>query len=281
MGLSSAGAFVNANFTRRFSLLLCPNKKEPGTKKCSSSGARGPYKQRSMKTNLLYSLKRNARASEKRIEPKSKLTILLLLFVALAGAGCETLESGSSGAGGAPSSPWPAAPTGQSASHAGQTGFAASLSGQWYHDGKPTSIRVDPDGRNLTIIDENGRRTSGVANSPYELDFARLKGSVSDGGRRISWNNGTTWTRQPHEHGSASGQGPSQGEGLSGRWHHDGKPTSVSMSPGGSVTITNEQGQTSSGHMMGGDIVIFGGPTGRVSSNGRSISWSNGTTWTR
>jgi len=53
------------------------------------------------------------------------------------------------------------------------------------------------------------------------------------------------------------------------------------MSPGGSVTITNEQGQTSSGHMMGNNIVIFAGPTGSVSLNGRSISWSNGTTWTR
>ena len=153
--------------------------------------------------------------------------------------------------------------------------------GQWFHNGKPTSINVDPDGRNLTVINENGQRSSGYANSPYELEIPslRIKGRVGDGGRRISWNNGTTWTRQPHEHGSASGQGPSQS--LSGRWYHDGKPTSVSMSPGGSVTITNEQGQTSSGHMMGNNIVIFAGPTGSVSPNGRSISWSNGTTWTR
>jgi hypothetical protein len=228
-----------------------------------------------METNLLYSLKSDVRADENRASAKSNLTILLLLLVALALVGCEGMTSGSSGL----SSPWPAAPTGSSASTASQTGFASALNGQWYHDGKPTSIRVDPDGRNLTIIDENGRRTSGVANSPYELDFRGLKGSVSDGGRRISWNNGTTWTRQPHEHGSASGQGP--GQGLSGRWYHDGKPTSVSMSPGGSVTITNEQGQTSSGHIMGGDIVIFSGPTGRVSHNGQRISWSNGTEWTR
>jgi hypothetical protein len=229
-----------------------------------------------MKTNLLYSLKRNPPAGKKCIESKSKPTILLLLFVALAGAGCETLESGS------PSSPWPAATMGSS-THAGGSGFASGLGGQWFHDGKPTTINVDPDGRNLTIINENGQRSSGVANSPYELDFpmARLKGSVGHGGRRISWNNGTTWTREPHEHGSHSGQAPGRGEGFSGRWYHDGKPTSVSMSPGGSVTITNEQGQTSSGHMMGGNIVIFGGPTGRVGSNGRSISWSNGTEWRR
>jgi hypothetical protein len=36
-----------------------------------------------MKTNLLHRLKSNARAGEKRIEPKSELTILLLFFVAL------------------------------------------------------------------------------------------------------------------------------------------------------------------------------------------------------
>ncbi len=236
-----------------------------------------------MKTNLLHRLKSNPRAGEKRFEPKSELTMLLLLFVALAGAGCETLESGPPGAVAAPSSPWPAAPTGHSTSPASQTGFASGLSGRWYHDGRPTSIDVAPDGRNLTIIDEDGRRTSGVANSPYEFEvpMARLKGSVSDGGRRISWSNGGEWTREPHKGGSDVGQAPGQGQGLSGRWYHDGKPTSVSMSPGGSVTITNEQGQTSSGHMMGNNIVIFAGPTGSVSPNGRSISWSNGTTWTR
>jgi hypothetical protein len=139
----------------------------------------------------------------------------------------------------------------------GGSGFAASLSGQWFHDGKPTSIRVDSDGRNLTIINEHGQRSSGYANSPYELEIPslRIKGRVGDGGRRISWNNGATWTRQPHEHGSHSGQGSGQGQGLSGRWYHDGKPTSVSVSPGGSVTITNEHGQTSSGHMSGTGIL--------------------------
>ena len=76
---------------------------------------------------------------------------------------------GSPGAVVAPSSPWPAAATGSSA-HAGGSGFATGLSGQWFHDGKPTSINVDPDGRNLTIIDENGHRSSGIANSPYELE---------------------------------------------------------------------------------------------------------------
>jgi hypothetical protein len=236
-----------------------------------------------MKTNLLSSLKSNVRTGDARIAGKSNLTIPLLLFVALAFAGCEAMESGSSGGFAGPSSPWPAAPTGHSASLASQTGFASGLSGQWYHDGKPVSIRVAPDGRNLTLIDENGHRISGVANSPYELEFpmARLKGTVGHGGRRISWNNGTTWTREPNQGGSHFGAGHGQ-QGISGRWYHDGKPTSVSASPGGSVTITDEQGKTTVGHMSGnGDIVLSSLIHGTVSSDGRRISWSNGTTWTR
>ena len=230
-----------------------------------------------MKTNLLSSLKSDVRADENRVSAKSNLTILLLLFVALALAGCEGMESGSSGA----VSPWPAAPTGSSAPPASQTGFASALNGQWYHDGKPTSIRVDPDGRHLTIIDENGFRTNGVANSPYEFDVRGLKGSVDHGGRRISWSNGGTWTREPHQGGSDSGAAPGQ-HGISGRWYHDGKPTSVSVSPVGSVTITDENGITTSGHMMGtNEFMMSSLLRGSVSPDGRRISWSNGGTWTR
>jgi hypothetical protein len=230
-----------------------------------------------MKTNLLYSLKSDVRADENRVSAKSNLTILLLLFVALALAGCEGMASGSSGA----ASPWPAAPTGSSASPASQTGFASALNGQWYHDGKPTSIKVDPDGRHLTIIDENGFRTSGVANSPYEFDVRGLKGSVDHAGRRISWSNGGTWTREPHQGGSDSGAAPGQ-QGISGRWYHDGKPTSVSVSPGGSITITDENGLTTSGHMMSAsEFMTSALLRGSVSPDGRRISWSNGGTWTR
>ncbi|HEY7001499.1 MAG TPA: hypothetical protein VH330_07140 [Candidatus Udaeobacter sp.] len=226
-----------------------------------------------MKKNLLRKLQINSRAREKCVEPKSELTLLLLLFVAVACAGCETLESSSPGAIGAPSH-WSGAATSAPA-YAGGVGFAASLNGRWYHRGQPTSINVEADGRNLMIINENGQRSSGYANSPYELEIpsSRLTGRVGDGGQRISWSNGTTWTRQPHEHGSDSGQG------LSGRWYHDGKPTNISVS-GQSVTITNEVGQSSSGSMSGNDIAI-GGLRGQVSHNGRRISWSNGTEWTR
>src|SRR5262245_3959439 len=123
-----------------------------------------------MKANLLYSLKSNACAGEKCNERKVELTILLSIFITLALASCETMESGSSG--GAVVSSWPAA-TGHSASPANQTGFASGLGGQWYHDGKPTSIRVDPGGRNLTIIDESGRRTQRCRNFALRIRISK------------------------------------------------------------------------------------------------------------
>jgi hypothetical protein len=258
------------------------------------------------------------RTGETRIAAKSNLPILPLLFVALALAGCEGMESGSPAA----YSPWPAAPTGHSASPGTQTGFASGLSGRWYHDDRPTSIDVAPDGRNLTVIDEVGRRTDGYATSPGEFYIPRdnLRGRLSHDGRRISWSNNGEWTREPHKgrsdvgqapgqgqsvsgwyHGGSDvghapgqgssvsgrynggsdvGQAPSQGQDISGRWYHDGKPTSISVS-GHTVTITNEVGQSSSGSMSGNEIVISGGIRGHVGPRGQRISWSNGTEWTR
>ena len=67
---------------------------------------------------------------------------------------------------------------------------------------------------------------------------------------------------------------------ISGRWFHDGKPTNISVS-GFNVTITNEQGQSSSGSMTGNKIVLSSGITGDVVHGGRRISWNNGTEWRR
>jgi hypothetical protein len=232
-----------------------------------------------MKTNIVGTLDRNARAGQKWIELKSQLTMLLLISFALAVAGCETLES--SYAGEPAARPPGLAPMdmGQPA-YTGGPGFAVGLGGRWYHDGNATSITVAPDGRNLTIINEQGQRSDGYATSPRDLEIPslRIQGHVSHSGRRISWTNGTEWTREPRKGGSEFGQGV--GQGLSGRWYHDGKPTSIRVSSSGSVTITNEVGQSSSGQMSGNDIVIPG-LRGHVSHDGQRISWSNGTEWRR
>jgi hypothetical protein len=228
-----------------------------------------------MKAKIVLPRKRNTPAGETRSKPTSQLAILLLLAILLAVSGCETVDLGSSQPG-QPFSTQVAYTRGSSGS-----GFAVGLGGRWYHDGNATSINVAPDGRNLTIINEQGRRSDGYATSPREIEIPslRIRGHVSHSGRRISWTNGTEWTREARKGGSAFGQGPRQD--LNGRWYHDGKPTSISVSTLGNVTITNEHGQSSFGNMSGTDITIRGGLRGHVSHSGRRISWSNGTTWTR
>jgi hypothetical protein len=153
------------------------------------------------------------------------------------------------------------------------------ISGHWLHDGKPTNISVS--GFNVTITNEHGQSSSGhLTGNDLVMPSLGIRGVVSDGGRRISWSNGTTWTRERHEHGSNFGQ--SVGRALNGRWFHDGKPTNISVSSDGrSVTITNEHGQSSSGSMSGNKIVLSSGITGDVSQGGQRISWNNGTEWRR
>ena len=147
---------------------------------------------------------------------------------------------------------------------------------------------MGPYGGKVTVIDENGRRTYGDVVSSREFVITSMaslekpRGTMSPDGKRISWSNGGTWTRDPHQRGLDGGSNVGQGQGVSGRWYHDGKPTSVSMSPGGSITITDENGITTSGHMLNNnEFVMSSLLRGTFSPDRRRISWSNGGTWTR
>jgi hypothetical protein len=159
-------------------------------------------------------------------------------------------------------------------------GSAAGLDGKWYHDGKPTRILVAPDGRSITIVNEFGQSNDGYANGPRNLVIPSLgiSGEVNKKGRRISWTNGTEWTREPMN------PGPDSGVNLSGRWFRNGQATSINVAPDGrTFTITNEWGLPGAGFITrSGELKIpTWGVTGHLSKNGQRISWSNGTEWTR
>jgi hypothetical protein len=157
-------------------------------------------------------------------------------------------------------------------------GSAADLDGRWYHDGKPTRILVAPDGRSVTIVNEFGQSNDGYANGPRNLIIPSLgiSGEVNKKGRRISWTNGTEWTRE--------GTSPDSRANFSGRWFRDGQPASINVAADGkNFTITNEWGLKATGVITrSGELKV---PvwlvTGRLSQNGLRISWSNGTEWTR
>ena len=71
------------------------------------------------------------------------------------------------------------------------------IGGQWFHDGKATSIDVSADGRNFTITNEHGQRSPGYMkpNGKLVLPSLGVTGQLSPNGHRISWSNGTDWTR--------------------------------------------------------------------------------------
>jgi len=155
---------------------------------------------------------------------------------------------------------------------------AADLDGRWYHDGKPTRILVAPDGRSITIINEFGQSSDGYANGPSNLVIPSLgvTGTVNKKGRRISWTNGTEWTREAK---TADSRGS-----LNGRWFRNGQPARIDMrADGKNFSITNEWGLRATGFVTrSGEIKVQ--PwlvTGHLSTNGLRISWSNGTEWTR
>jgi len=157
-------------------------------------------------------------------------------------------------------------------------GSAAGLDGQWYHKGKPTQILVAPDNRSITIVNEHGQRSDGYAASNQELIIPSLgiSGRVSENRKRISWTNGTDWTR--------TGAGVLPSFGLGGPWFHDGKSTSIEVTNDGrNFAIINEWGKRSNGFINGkGELKVpWLNLTGYLKDNGQRISWSNGTEWTR
>jgi hypothetical protein len=71
------------------------------------------------------------------------------------------------------------------------------ISGRWFRNGQPTRIEVGADGRNFTITNEWGLPGTGYINRNGELKVTswRVTGQLSNNGQRISWSNGTVWTR--------------------------------------------------------------------------------------
>jgi hypothetical protein len=159
-------------------------------------------------------------------------------------------------------------------------GSAAGLDGRWYHDGKPTRILVAPDGRSITIVNEVGQSSDGYANGPHNIVIPSLgiTGEVNKKGRRISWTNGTEWTREQKN------PGPDSGVNVNGRWFRNGQPTRIDVAADGrNFSITNEWGLPGAGYIdRSGELKVPSWRvTGHLSNNGQRISWSNGTEWTR
>jgi hypothetical protein len=128
---------------------------------------------------------------EKRIELKSQLTLLLLGYITLVGAGCECVNPGAVDAREAMNhQPY-------YSYYAGASDFAVGLSGPWVYNDCRTNISIAPDGRTLIITDESGQRSSGYVAGNRELivPAQAIRGHIGYGALHITWSNGTVWTR--------------------------------------------------------------------------------------
>jgi hypothetical protein len=78
----------------------------------------------------------------------------------------------------------------------GVTGLQVNLAGTWQFNGQFTQIQQT--GNNLLLTNENGEQSQAVFASAAQIqatDWGNLVGHISSDGARISWSNGSTWTR--------------------------------------------------------------------------------------
>jgi len=89
------------------------------------------------------------------------------------------------------------------------------ISGTWYHNDKPTHVNVTGHDR-VVFINEDGDKAVGHFVNPWKVNVPKwsVNGTIENGGRKIAWTNGTTWTRYPEKKTH-----------VSGRWYHGDKQT--------------------------------------------------------
>ncbi|HEY3964028.1 MAG TPA: hypothetical protein VGM05_05680, partial [Planctomycetaceae bacterium] len=150
-----------------------------------------------------------------------------------------------------------------------------NIAGTWMIDGKQTSIQQT--GTSLVFTNENGQTSQGMFIGSEEIeatDWGDLTGTLVNNNTQINWSNGTTWT--------LSGVVVTP-PNIAGAWMYNGKATSIAQS-GNNLTFTNEVGGTSAGTFDSSTEVTattWNNLTGTLSNNDQTITWSNGTVWTK
>jgi hypothetical protein len=74
--------------------------------------------------------------------------------------------------------------------------FTANINGQWFHNGQPTQIRLNRNGKSFFLINEMGQTTIGFINgNTFTLPSLNVVGQLSRRGDQIRWSNNTIWYR--------------------------------------------------------------------------------------
>ncbi len=148
------------------------------------------------------------------------------------------------------------------------------ITGIWYYGDTQTHIKSNY-GNTVTLDNGEGSTAKGFFTNPWTIKVPKwnVTGEVRQSGNKIVWSNGTSWTRFPNEKTH-----------ISGRWYHNGQPTSIEVyDDGWRFTIINENGRQSDGKAQSARVLYIPslGITGYVNNSATKIKWTNGTVWTR
>jgi len=157
------------------------------------------------------------------------------------------------------------------------------LSTGWAYEGQPCVI--EQQGSMLVFINEVGSVGSGVWTGPDTFTVlsgagwdAGLVGQVSSNRKTIFWSNNTVWTKSPVAQ-------PVQN--LSDGWLYADQPCAI-FQQGNLLLLVNEIGSIGVGlWSIKNTFVVIGGAgwdlglVAQVADLGKTINWSNNTTWTR
>ena len=149
--------------------------------------------------------------------------------------------------------------------------------GEWCGGGSTASVTMN--GSYVTITNLKGASSPGYTQgggTPLIVSNKwKMQGKLNPAGHIINWDDGTQWAR------CFSGAVPNVG----GTWQSSGGGTATIDQRGQSLYIKSSGGQSASGSFTGKTalIALWDGKTitGTLSQNRKSISWSNGFTWTR
>jgi hypothetical protein len=167
-----------------------------------------------------------------------------------------------------------------------QQNSASGFQGAWCAQGDRTKhCSVSGNGVFLTFTNENGDTSSahfvGMSQNVVSADqWSFVQGTLSSDGRRIDWSNGTYWTR-------CSGGGGHHTPNLDGTWYRSGDRSQrcTIRQRKNSIQLRNESGQAATGSIdrRGRVTTNWSGAqiTGTLSSDGNTINWDNGTSWSR
>jgi hypothetical protein len=161
----------------------------------------------------------------------------------------------------------------------GQTSQStASPSGGWLVRGRPVSVVADQQGTVIAVINVDGERQSASqTGSTLAVPGYGATGEIVPNGLAIVWSSGAVWTRGDADRDRT----PST---AGGEWRCEGECL-IGTNGGGQVIFVRRYDpyETAGAYQVGSLLHVprWKNLVGEISGDGQSVTWSDGSKWTR